>query len=458
METSAPLAEELQEAERLSALRKELLHRAQSRLDLFVELKNPADIPDSLRQEFTPLLDVLRLLRAQPEFFLEDDQPNMDPHTREWVLPDWLHRLVQTSGTPDEIAERNSTELAAKSWFTQSHPLDATTLAQLLTIKDSLRHRVAFEQSGTMTAPAKSEFAPAEVVGLLSDTLKEQVFWDLSLERAQEAIRTHLPEMAVRGEVRSIAYAMPIETGLYFGMIADRHYIGGSVRNSQTLADVVEGRSEMFLHELTSIIVHELVHAKQAEIQEEKVSAKEQRDRFFSHFPRTRESFFREFTQMQLPADDPAIIHRLRESARGRNQRHGDGREVPRAMMEGAALVAQHFVLTRMIERETSLSKKEMLRSVKIDLRKSLFCDAGVQETPYYLQGVKIFVPIYREFGVRILPELIRQMDVQSLLLEPDPSIALEEFAKDPRIIPGLSRISEVAESLRKRPPTETGT
>lgn len=453
MEASIPSAEHIQEAERVSGLRKELAHRAQNRFDLFVELKDPVAIPDSLRQEFTPLLDVMSRLRAQPEFFLERDQPKMNPQTREWVLPDWLHRFAQVTGTSEEISRRGSSELASQSWFAQARPIDATTLKQLFSIKDSFRQRVAFEQSGTATVPPKAEFTPAEVVGLLSDTIKEQIFWDVGLERAKEVIQIHLPEMTVRSEVRSIAYAMPVETGLYFGAIADRHYIGGSIRNTQTLADLAEGKSDLFLHELTSIIVHELVHAKQAEIQEEKFLTKEQQNRFFAFYPRTQASYFKHFTQMQKPADDPAIIEELRESARRRVKFQGRGREVPMAIVEGGALVAQHYVISKMIEQETSVPKKQALRSVKLDLRKSTFCDAAVQATPFYLQGVKIFVPIYREFGVQILPELFRQMDVDSLLLEPDPEFALEEFAEDPRIIPGLFRIPEVEESLRKRPP-----
>lgn len=454
METLSPATTEQQKRQEAQALESASKNRSIKRgLESLLEVQ--PDTPDNqaVKSQYHPLVSFIEELYAHPELLLTQPAPHKGINGIE--LPDWIHQRFQTFGTPEEIAQRSSSELFNNSWFLKKFNIDEAEILKIFSLKNTLRRRLQekFDYNGKFT---KSRFVRGvDFLVFLYEALTEQAVLNYSLDIAQRNIKKFAPALALQQPVSAFASPLeiPIHGAAYIGKTRDQHYIISDLPVIP-LAKLQNEDAPFLLKIMISTMEHELIHAKQAELVENQslVSGGQ-----VNPMNRMKESRFELLAQRSLQgksADDISIIFELREQEKAFRINNMDAYQLYRALAEGPAILGEFFLLRRKILQERDPVKKRELEKFMQKSLEHLRSPEMKVSCPFYEDGRKIYNKLQTEFGLQMFPEIFRNINFEQILkLKGTPEV-MKKIMDDPRIIPGLSNIPEIEESLQQRPPT----
>lgn len=420
-------------------------------LESLLEVQPDTPENKAVKNRLRFLVSFVEELQAHPELLLT--QPAAHISEKGVVFPDWIHQRFSKSGTPEEIARDSSLRLFQDVWLINHITLNKEDLFNIFTLKNTLLRRIQ-ERIERNSEHTKKEFLQSmDFFSLLYEALTEQAVFNYSLEKAQRNIQESAPVLALEQPVA--VFASPLKIRLngatYLGKTKDQHYIVSDLSTISLTALHTED-APFLLKDLISTMEHELIHAKQAELVENQSIVSGGQINPMNRMTQSRLEVLSQQTALGRDADDMSLILELNEQEKAFRRSHIHSFELYRALAEGPAIYGEFFLLSRKILQERNPVKKRELETFMRKSLEHLRSQEMKKSCPFYADGRRIYNKLQVEFGLHKFPEIFRHIDFSNILQLKATSELMNKLMEDPRIIPGLSKIPEIKESLQKRP------
>jgi len=434
-----------------TAVKQQAVQRA---LDSLIQVQLDTPENEAVKDRYRNLVEFVEELRMDPMLLLTQPGPQLTQNGYE--LPDWIHQRFQMDGTQEEIMARPPKELRRHSKLYSKFLLDATDMNKMFVTQNGLQRKL-LELIRRNARGSHPFVRVADLVFHLYETLSKQASLNYSLVKAHQAIQEFAPRFAVQQQVSAFfsPFHYSLEAGAYVGKTKDRHYLIANYGDI-ALNDLNRDDAPYQLREMISLMEHELIHAKQAELIENQVIASGGQMNPMNLINETSTELLARLSTTERRSDDSDIILLLWEQERAYRQQHHESFLLFRTLAEGPAILGEIYLLQRRRLQVKDPIEKKMWNDFLLQNLRGLQSKEAEDICPHYMQGRRIFDALQREFGSEKLPELFRQIDFQTILRTNSAPELLRTILQDPRLIPGLSRVPEIQESLQKRPPASS--
>lgn len=333
-----------------------------------------------------------------------------------------------------------------------------------------------FQKSITPEEEKAKKMPLNQLMTLLGQVVTEQAVALHALERAKRNLSQHAPHLALKLPVNIQSDPMSYFGGMYAGRTADEHLITLKSPLPIPLAELASSSPKASLELATSVVEHELLHARQAE----NLASKEAQEvsPFVSFAGPSTEVLQKFSSDTAMPVDEFSLIGLLGEESYEKLSKSEESLRLVMALLEGQVLIHQVQLMNQKIEAAGQTQEKAALEETKqillssirgglsqnqiealsilpTNLREELRTDFKERRKKQrrYFEGRRIFAKLYKEFGVDVLPELFGSLDFGAILkLKATPEL-MKQYMDEPRLLPGLERSPIIQKSLQERPP-----
>ena len=256
---------------------------------------------------------------------------------------------------------------------------------------------------------------------------------------AIDVMRQAAPEIVPSKPIELVYMPTHNAVGQYQGIFAGHHYIG--VRTnlvSNPYFDPLDPEMSETKSRDISSVVHEATHAYQAETRGEEnyfyIKNPLESVAYVSDNPTPREIFF------------------ALEDANSMLENHREATDFTLILniYEGSAILAQMMSLNQMIENAKTDKEKQAVEKSKRKIIMHLRFrddydrpDEDNKEASYrYRDGVALLRPLYHEFGMSKLPDILKRINYDECSKIKVGSKEYEDIVRNPKLIPGISEVS----------------
>lgn len=318
-------------------------------------------------------------------------------------------------------------------------------------------------------------------VTLLGKVFTDQAVALHALQLAQRNLSIHAPALLPKLPINIQADPLLHYGGGYSGQTENEHIINLEPPQTVSIAELASPTSTPSLELVTSIVEHELLHARQSEALASKHA---QEVSPFFVFNQSSAELLRKFSSdTGLPADDFTLMGLAYEEAYDKKNRSRDALPLIQAVLEGQVMIHQVQLMNQKIQASEDPQSRAALEEAKDSLLKSLRVGLSKEEIKALSQmpsdkhekqgselrkkrkiqqrnfeGRRMFAKLYKEFGIDALPELFGYLDFGSILRLKATPETLKKYMDEPRLLPGLQRSPLIQESLQNRPPVSGST